>query len=81
MTKDEIKELKAQQELRAEFEARCKKYGWSIEDVFYSDIEFYVDPNRPDFTWPETHPPRGDRPSYASDATRQRPKVTIRLIR
>ena len=51
MDEKELKLLGEQLQLRNEFEAKCKEKGWSLDDVYYSDVEFYVNPDEHDYDW------------------------------
>jgi hypothetical protein len=75
VTPEELAVIRAQQELRAELEELCQQHNWSLDEVFYSDIEFHADPDRIDYNWPSTWPTTVERPNWATDATRQKPVI------
>lgn len=51
MTEQELSLINEQLELRRELEAKCEEKGWTLKDVYFSDVEYYANPDQPDFTW------------------------------
>jgi hypothetical protein len=60
MNDDEIKVLNQQVAFRQKLEGLCKAEGWSLKDVFYSDIPCYVNPDDQTYKWYG----KGDKPNW-----------------
>jgi hypothetical protein len=49
MTAEQVATLTAQRDFRGLLELMCKEKGYSFEDVFFADRDWFVDPNRRGF--------------------------------